>query len=233
MLISGNIKFKKAIIVNRNLLEKIEAIILEYFNGIRYYAVLENDDTIVFESLDELLEYDNYKFRKLKRLSILTDKEFELIFYEDYSLLHNYNNTVVGKYITKNNDDSILIVEKIQNALDKSKQPLHYRLFSKFSIAYMVIALGIISFIMNILKIPSYEKEYTISEYFNNVLIIVFILMIIAKVVEKVINYFFQPIIFQWGLEVERINKIKNLRSNIFWVIFVGTLLTVLLNFIL
>lgn len=229
MLIKGNIEFRKAIVVDRKLLEEIENIITAYYGRPRYSAILENDDKIMFDSIDEILEYDNYEKRKINILNLLANQTFNLTFHADLSFIHNYKHTVVGGYETKNNNDSILIVEKIQESLNKSKQPLYYTLLSKVSMMYLVIIIGIISLMLNIYNRFQSSIEYSSAFYINTVIISALIFYIIGTAFSKIIGYFFKPVIFNWGKEVERIGKIKSLRGNIFWVIVVGAIMAYIL----
>ena len=62
--------FNKAIIVDANMLSEMQKVILEYCDNIEYRAYLENRDKIEFESLDELLEFENSKRNRINEIYI-------------------------------------------------------------------------------------------------------------------------------------------------------------------
>ena len=70
MTIHGQIRFKDALIVDEKLLRELEKVILKFYESVSYSCNLCNDDKIIFNSLEELLNYENSKIRKIVRLSI-------------------------------------------------------------------------------------------------------------------------------------------------------------------
>lgn len=70
MRISGKIKYNKAIILTQDKMRELEAILQKYCSVINYEAETISDSEILFSSLDELLEYDNFENRSLKSLKI-------------------------------------------------------------------------------------------------------------------------------------------------------------------
>lgn len=70
MLISGKMKYKKAVILTEEKMHELETLLHKYCDKVSYKAETINDSEIVFSSLDELLQYDNFESRSLKTLQI-------------------------------------------------------------------------------------------------------------------------------------------------------------------
>ena len=70
MICKTSFSFKKAIIVNEKMLREVEKLMLEYYSDISYSVKLENRDDIKFESLDELISFENSKFNRISELHI-------------------------------------------------------------------------------------------------------------------------------------------------------------------
>ena len=62
--------FEKAIKVDEKMLIEIKSCIEEYCPQLRYEAELENNDEIEFESIDELLGFENSPSNRLKNLQV-------------------------------------------------------------------------------------------------------------------------------------------------------------------
>lgn len=80
MTIHGKIAFKDAIIVDKKLLKEMEKVILNFYDKVSYSCMLSNDNRIDFDTLDELLSYENPKIRKIIRLSITFGYSSEIVF---------------------------------------------------------------------------------------------------------------------------------------------------------
>ncbi len=76
MTIHGKITFKDAIIIDGKLLKELESVILENFTKIKYEGSLCNGDSILFDSLSELLQYENINQRKLIELKLLVNLDY-------------------------------------------------------------------------------------------------------------------------------------------------------------
>ena len=70
MTISGNIKRKKAIVLSPQKVRDINRIVLQNCDRIEYAAVTAAKTRISFEDIDELLDYDNFKPRRITELEI-------------------------------------------------------------------------------------------------------------------------------------------------------------------
>ena len=62
--------FNKAIVVDANMLLEMQRIILEYCSNIEYRVCLENKDRIDFESIEELIEFENSKINRISEIYI-------------------------------------------------------------------------------------------------------------------------------------------------------------------
>ena len=70
MKVSGKLSYKSAIIVNDVFFKDIDELLREYFEKPKYSAQLINDDEVEFESVSELISYDNFSNRAIKTMRI-------------------------------------------------------------------------------------------------------------------------------------------------------------------
>ncbi|MFA9375766.1 MAG: hypothetical protein ACERKZ_03320 [Lachnotalea sp.] len=236
MLIKGQIKFKEAITVTPEFLKDISEVICIYYNYVSYKANLKNNDIIMFESLDELIKYDNFNDNKLATLSIYSDIKLNLEFETTSSTLHKYNYTLHGNYSMNSMDDSILFKKKLDDILKKRAEAKFYTFISKISMVYgliIVVALCVLgSLYCSILGISTNGEisifDYIISWFLSMVGVVTF-----SKIFNKFQSVYFPPIVFYWGEEIQNYDKIKQLRKNVFWGVIVTLLVSLLVSLIL
>ena len=70
MKVSGKLSYKSAIIVNDVFFKDIDELLREYFEKPKYSAQLINGDEVEFESVSELISYDNFSNRAIKTMRI-------------------------------------------------------------------------------------------------------------------------------------------------------------------
>ncbi len=234
MIIYGGFKFKKAIVVTKKLLEELEEIILSKFNNIKYNALLDNGNSIDFNSLDEVVSYENFENNRIKHLRITANSSFNLEFNTKMSATVAYNSTVNMNFQMDNIDNCILFESKIKKLMEKNKQPWYYTVFSKTSSYHLgatfFAAWVILAAYTLITKRSSNGGSSDVTSAVNLILpiflTIIFMIVIISK---KIRDYFFPPIIFYWESEVQRSDKIQTLRTQIFWGVIVATILSILI----
>ncbi len=224
MTIHGKIQFKEAIIVNEKLLKDLEEIILSFFKQITYECKLCNGDGAEFDSLDELLAYENIKARKIVRLKIKFDYN-EIIFEPTFSKINSYQHTVFGVYKVYDSDTSILFSEKVQRVLEKSKRSKWYTFLTKISFTHFCIFIIGISTGSTIYSVMSEgvigKSVYTVNSI--NISIIIGILCIIFSIIlAKCRDILLPPISFMIGEQIQEIKRNEEKFSKIFWGIIVA-----------
>lgn len=230
MTIHGKITFKDAIIIDEKLLKELENVILETFTNIKYEGRLCNDDIILFDSLSELLQYENINQRKLVKLKIEFDYNV-IEFYPTISGICSYKYTVSGSYATKDTDTSILFERKIKNILEKHKRKKWYTLLTKISTMHFgifILGLSTISTIYSVLKEGVIGGITYTANSINLGIILAILLIIVSAILAKCRNFLLPPISFMIGEQVEEIKKNENLFSKIFW----GVVVTFVVSFV-
>lgn len=224
MTIHGKIQFKEAIIVNEKLLKDLEEVILSFFKHVTYECKLCNGDGIEFDSLDELLTYENIKTRKIVRLKIKFDYN-EIIFEPTFSKISSYQHTVFGVYKVYDSDTSILFSEKVQRVLENSKRSKWYTFLTKISMmhfCFLIVGISIGSTIYSVMSEGVMGKSvYTVNSI--NISIIIGILCIIFSIIAaKCRDILLPPISFMIGEQLQEIKRNEEKFSKIFWGIIIA-----------
>ncbi|BCN32087.1 hypothetical protein [Anaeromicropila herbilytica] len=230
MLIKGRIKYKNALIVNKELLQNMDRILSKYYDNICYNTTLRNGDIIDYDSLEELVSYDNYGKRKIKNLRMYSLANFSIDFDLNGLSIHSYSSTVLGNYSIKNYDDSIIIENKLLEEIKKYKQPWYCTLFSKISIVYFLIFLTFLIVLANLITLANHNStkdNMSISEYVNVTFIGTAIILGVSYFCSRIRDALFPPLIFYWGHEIEKYNELKGIRTQIFWGVIIASMLPI------
>ncbi len=235
MILRGKIEYKNAIQVDEKLLRELESIILEFFKEVGYLCILCNGDIINFDSLDELLDYENTKTRKITIMSIKYGYYNEIVFKCRNSLFFSYGYTVEGTYRMDNSDSSILFSEKIKNALDKNKQSNWYTIITKISLIQVCAVLFILS-LGNIIyghAIGVHSNLTYTVEIVNLQIAIALIMMGLSIFLAKCRNMLLPPIAYKIGEQTKEIEKRRDLFSKIFWGVIVAFVVSIITSLII
>lgn len=226
MKIEGQIKFKHAITVTDKLLAELEKIILEFYDIINFKAVLVNEDEIEFDSLDELLTYNNPNSRNIKNLYInarteFVEKTLYISFDPSVSFLHNYKYSISGSFSINDNNEYVLLQNNLYSLLNRYKCSLIYTFLSKVSTMYISIVATIFG-LFNYIKYGSKSSYIALDELYYIMIIIIVILLPFMLLIIKVWKSLFPPVFYKLGDQISKYNKINNLRNNILWTIIIG-----------
>lgn len=224
MTIHGKITFKDAIIIDERLLTELENVILENFTNIKYEGRLSNGDDILFDSLSELLQYENIDQRKLVKLKVKFDYN-EMEFYPSFGGICSYKYTVQGSFTTNDKDISILFEKKIKDILERHKRKKWYTLLTKVSLIHFgLLMIGIYSIpaIYLVMKEGMLGGNTYTTNSINFSMILAMLFIVISIVLAKCRSILLPPVSFMIGEQVEEIKKRENLFSKIFWGVIVA-----------
>ena len=131
--------FNKAIVVDANMLLEMQRIILECCDSIDYRACLENKDRIDFESLEELLWFENSKKNKIQEIYIMAkdkgwENQVEINIRTCSVYVQMFVETVSVSMTTNNIDKKTILKGKIENLLERHQQSKRYNVFAKTGI---------------------------------------------------------------------------------------------------
>lgn len=225
--------YSKAIVVDEKMLTDINECIKEFFSDPKYSAELLDDSRIVFESLEELLSYENYGDKSIKYLKInFGYNKFE--FEQTFSIFHSYKNSVSGEYVTKNVNESILFKKNIQNILEKGSRPWYYTFVTKFSVIYFLIVITVICIILTVilnLNGKYVKGDSNLSVSFLNIWICGSVIyFLIAHMFSKLKNKIFPVIAYKIGEQKKKIERRDDLISKFFWGVIVTGIVSVIIS---
>ncbi|MCM1201391.1 MAG: hypothetical protein NC312_09180 [Bacteroides fragilis] len=224
MTIHGKITFKEAIIIDEKLMEDLEKVVLEYFTNIKYVGGLCNGDDIVFDTLSELLLYENANQRKLIKLKVKFDYN-EIEFYPTIGGMCSYKYTVCGFFTTNNENISILFEKKIKDILEKHRRKKWYTILTKISMMHFSIFLPGISAVSTIYTIMQGELlgevVYTIN-LVNLGMLSVMLFIVLCIIFAKCRNALLPPVCFMLGEQIQEIKRNEDRFSKIFWGVVVA-----------
>lgn len=225
MILHGNIKFKEAIIVDEKMLKELEEVIEEFFEDITYKCVLCNDDKIKFDSLQELLSYENIKTRSIKKMIVSFDKCNEIVFEIIGSIINSYKYTIQGSYKVDDSNKSILFSEKIDSIFKRHRRNKWYTILSKISFMHfwlLFFGISLVSSMRSIVE-QGIEQGYIYTTNAVNLSIIAALLICgIWVLILKFRDILFFPISFMIGEQIDIIKKREDIASKIFWGIIIA-----------
>lgn len=229
-------EYKNAIIVDAKMLREIEKEILKYCKYFEYSAKLENDDRIKFDSIEELLEYENSKEYRMKSLNIIAREDehkyrnkVEIDFCAETAILSKYDSTIKVSMVTNNVNNRILFKENIEHIFSRHAQDKKYNklaksgTFNKISLYFLICTVVLV-----------YQLISSGFTYINKGLLIAVVILLVLEVIktplEKKHKELYLPIVFYIGDEKGRYDNCKENRKNFFWTVIVSGTLTIIVG---
>lgn len=241
MLISGKMKYKKAVILTEDKMHELETLLHKYCDSISYKAETINDSEIVFSSLDELLQYDNFESRSLKALQISASGEsgyrIKLYFEADslFSLFTGYDETFHCSYDVDTVDAETTIRSEITTFLRKITAG--YWLIAKFRFYKLLFLLCLGTIFYFLVYGVTRPSNTNIPLVFISGVIGVVISFGLITVIKAIDRYFLQrcfpPIAFVWGEGKTQFEKSQKLRTNLLWGFIVAILASIIASLII
>lgn len=229
-------KYDKAIIIESDMLIDLDKEIKKLCNNIKYKAELVNRDEIEFESLEELIGYENSKDNYLQKISIWADDGLRhtnniIMYIEPQNCNIPQLYTTVRAVITTDNIDKIsLFNEKIEHLCDRYCQDKTYQffsrtgIFSKLGIASWGIILGYL--------VAETQGRINVKMWFDVLILIPLIYLLLVNLIGKYKKRYYPPIVFYIGDGIKNYNELKSKRSNFFWTVCIGGSLTIIVGII-
>lgn len=240
MLISGKMKYKKAVILTEDKMHELETLLHKYCDSISYKAETINDSEIVFSSLDELLQYDNFESRSLKTLQITASGKstyyIRLVFEADslFSSFTGYDETFRCYYDVDTVDAETTIRSEITTFLRKITAG--YWLIAKFrfyGLLMIVCFIGATYFLAYRSTQPSNTNILLMLTFGIIGVVISFGLIAVIKAIDHhFLQRCFPPIAFVWGEGKTQFEKSQKLRTNLFWGFMIAILASIIASFI-
>lgn len=224
--------FKKAIKVDETMLRDIVSEMKKYCENVKYEATLENGDSIKFESLDEMISFENSKinsfgtiyitardgnFKNRIEVSIQAIDVFIERFYETISVEMNVD-SIETKTIFKS---------KFEEICTRHEQDKRYNFISKTGIFNIISALYFV--IAGIVTFDFIKNDFKdINDNLITVWLIVSIVYLIKGFLQKLQKKYYPPIVFYLGDGISIYDRNERARENFFW----GGIVAVLLGIV-
>ncbi len=231
MEISGRIKKKKAVVVDSESLRALCDIMLKHCERLEFSAKTYAKTTITFENIDELLNYDNFKPRRIIWIEVggyigyyrkISVEIGELTF----SPIVNYGSTVRCDYQLSSIDSEAVFKKDVEEWFLKAKSS--YWLLGKFSFnGLLFVPSAFITFMRMMFGSQSELDVLNTPVLIALLIITIFIAGIVCflKWLDAyLLGNLFPAVAFRWGEEIKRYEKWDKLRSNLLWTIIIGLL---------
>lgn len=239
MIITGKCRRKKAILVTPERLRELSNILLKHCERIEYNARTKAGTRIEFESIEELLSYDNFKTRRIVELDLTGYRGYSRTVEvslgdQNYSILLNYGSTIRCDYKLSTIDEESILTNDINTWFEKSK--CSYWLLGKFSLSGMLF---IPSFFITLVRFISGDKvEFDTSNLHIWLLLVLVTIGVIGfwSLVDFIDEHFlanlFPAVAFKWGEESDRYDKWEKYRSNLLWGVIMAIIIGLVTNYL-
>ncbi len=235
MNISGSLTYGKAIIVTPDNIRNLVNIIYKYCDVVKYSAINKMKETINFDNIDQLINYDNFENTKIESLTIIGKNSkntwhdiVKCVFKADEKGLLSYRTTFKCNYEFESDDSKKLLVEEISLLLRKMKAP--YWIASKINIFTVgfVVSFTLLFYTWkpeNIINKPPFMLYIAVTSI---AILAVALGFKILALIEIGLKWLLPPIIFDWGEEHKHLIKSNEIRHNFIWCICVGLIVTII-----
>lgn len=214
----------------------MDELISEYFDKIVYSAQLINGDEIKFESVQELVAYDNFSNHALKSICINFGIGNYIRIEPSPSIICAYASTLEMKFEVDSSDKSEEIKRKVRTICEKHKQTVMYIMASKFTFMHICFLMITISFFANLnVLIIHKPDDVKIS---GSLAVATFtvgtvIFLLISTILSYVVKRCFPAIVFYLGENIKNVEKRSKTRSDIFWGIIVAGIVSAIVSYLL
>lgn len=221
MLIKGQYAYKKAIILTEQRMRDLHEVFLNYFDIIKYKAIIESGSEIEFNGINELVEFDNHRERKIRRIEVTCQKKgtfnVTMLFIHCHTdFFVQYDKTVSCLYSVTDTKEEVNLKNDIENIFTKARAK--YWIFSKICTIQLIIIWGILSLFHIILNFGEVNQlNYSVAVWISIFSSMIFIVTVLRKILDSFLRFLFPPIVFCWGENHDANTRGVALRSNISW----------------
>lgn len=228
--------FEKAIIIDEKMIKDMVIEIEKYCEIISFSSKLEKGDTVDFDSLDELLNFENTKMNSLKSLYITArDKGYKNkidVRIETYNVyIQQFIDTVVVEMTIDSADKKAAFKARMNEIFQRNEQECRYNIMSKngvlnvFSIVYYIVLIGFGYVYFTKGSDTISNRTYILFIFFS-------IIYLLKDYIHKLQRKYYPPIVFYLGDGISRYDNNSNGRNNFFWSVIVSTILSIIFLFL-
>lgn len=221
MVCKTSFSFKKAIAVNEKMLREIEEQLLEFYSVIHYSVTLENRDDIIFDSLDELISFENSKINRICKIHIRGNNksytnEIQIYMGIDPILGKKYGNTVRVDIETDDISRKTILKGNLENIFIRNEESKCYNFIATNDLLTISQVCGIVIICIFIFQFLSNGFEAKNKVLLFSTFISCFVIWG-SVAFEKIRKEYFPQVIFLLGDGIEDYKRKKSARGNFFW----------------
>lgn len=225
--------YKKAIIVDNNMLNEIDKEIRAIYAIVKYEAITVSGDKIEFESLNELLSYENAENEKLVSVDISArDEKFINTAYifikcKPSSFWESFE-TVRVTFTVDDTNKKVIFKNNVMHLLERCTQNKKYNAISKTEVFILFSIVYIGAAIFYFIKLFSNKGQ--ISTALSTTMIILCALYCLKMPLQKYRDKYYPRVVFYLGDQIKQYEEQKGSRQNFFWTVCIGGVISVIMG---
>lgn len=219
----SSLSYSKNIFLDTDRMNELHSIILKYCDTLDIQAETLNKASLKFDSYDELMSYSNFRKDRIKQLSIRGyksnkwDAKIRLSFSIEYPTV----SSVDCYYSFEDENEEIVFKKTLLDFLEKAKDgyiPSRVGIWALFILTYWGVGRCFRSVFADV-SVP--------------MLLVICVLSLIPYKLFSNMWYILFPIVsFSWGEATKYYDKIKKIRSNLFWGVIIAITVGVIGNIV-
>ena len=239
MKISGKIKRKKAVILTPEKVASLCDIILKHSERLEFSAETYAKTSITFDNMNELLEYDNFKPRRITAIEISGYIGYSRIISAEignsnFSPIVNYGSTIRCDYQLPAVDEETIFKSDFETWYQTVKS--EYWLLGKFSFTGLVFVPSIFITLVRLISGAELGIDLSSGLVWGALVIVTAIAACLVHVLNlldvHLLGNLFPAVAFLWGEEQKRNEQWGRFRSNLLWGIIIALLLGLVTNYL-
>lgn len=215
--------YSKNIFLDKDRMQELHSILAKYCDTLDIQAKTLNKSSISFDSYDELMNYNNFKTERITQLTIrgYGSNKWESKIRLSFSIEYPTVSSVDCEYSFENEDEEIVFNKTLLNFLEKAKSGYVSSRIGDWAILFFIYAgAGIVL-----------DLVYPNASF--AVYLLIYALALVPYKLFSIIWYKLFPIVsFSWGEATKYYDRLKRIRSNLFWCVIIAIAVGVIGNII-
>lgn len=228
MQIKKELTYHKRLFITPERINELEELLNRYCEVIKYDAKTSSGTTLSFDNRKELLEYDNFKNGKIVSLDI-TCRSKDYLTSIDIGFapsLYPKNISAKCNYKFTDNDSERLFVDAWTTFLEKATEYQNSYVLCQITALVFGLSLGIY------LLVRYFNTRFRMVSYMPLMFILMYYIIKSPMKENTIWSKVFPPAVFSWGEEQRKYTDYVRIRSNLFWVVVIPTVISIFLEII-
>lgn len=228
MLIKKELTYYKRLFITPERINELEELLNRYCEVIKYDAKTNSGTTLSFESREELLEYDNFKNGKIVSLDIsCRSKDYSTAIEIGFAPSLSWKNiSAKCNYKFTDNDSERLFVDAWTTFLKKATEYQKSYVLCQITTLVFGLSLGVY------LLIRYFNTPFKMVSYMPLMFYLMYLFIRSPLKDNTIWSRVFPPVVFSWGEEAKKYSNYIRVRSNLFWVVVVPTVISIVFEII-